>query len=153
MGSTRSFVRGLTIGAGAMYLLDPEHGKVRREHLVRRANQLLYGASAIDEGAPQGQVEVGHYGARVGDIAGLDAASLGRHRAFADGGSGKDMALKVLGGLLALYGLTRRGGIASLFRTVGTGLLVGSAGGGTLGGVLPSYGDRRRAVDIQKTLQ
>ena len=153
MGSTRSFVRGLTIGAGAMYLLDSEHGKLRREQLVRRVNQLLSAAGAqMGSGGLKGPVEIGHYGARVGDIAGLDAASLGGHQFFADGDSGKDTAVKLLGGLLALYGLTRRGGVASLFRTVGTGLLVGSAGRGAFGRALPSYGDRRRAVDIQKTL-
>jgi uncharacterized membrane protein len=154
MGSTRAFVRGLTIGVGAMYLLDSERGQLRREQLARRVTQLMSGAgSQLNPEGVGGRVEVGHYGARVGDIAGLDAASLGGGLgSFSSGDSGRDTALKLLGGAIALYGLTRRGVFGSLFRTVGTGLLVGTAGRGALGGAVPSYADRRRAVDIQKTL-
>ena len=54
--------------------------------------------------------------------------------------------------MLALYGLTRRGTFASLVRTLGTGLLVGSAGRDSLVGSVLPRADRRRAVDIQKTL-
>jgi len=152
MGSTRSFVRGLTIGAGAMYLLDSEKGKLRREQLARRVSHL-FANSGLESGSADRGVEVGHYGARVGDIDGLDAASLGRRGSPGFGDSGTSTTLKVLGAVLALYGLTRRGSFASLFRTVGTGLLVGSAGRGGLGvASVASYADRRRAVDIQKTL-
>ena len=147
MGSTRAFVRGLTLGAGAMYLLDPEHGRLRREQLARKAGHLFENTGFKLGDASR--VQVGHYGARVGDIAGLDAASLGRQRAMDPAGGGNNAAMKLAGGVLALYGLTRRGMFGSLFRTVGTGLLVGSAGRSQAGS---SYGDRRRAVDIQKTL-
>jgi uncharacterized membrane protein len=153
MGSTRSFVRGLAIGAGAMYLLDGEKGKLRRHHLARQFTHVLNTPGHFfDAGQAQGAGEAGHYGARIGDIVGLDAASLGRHSAAGMGDLPGSTALKVLGGVLTLYGLTRRGAFASLFRTVGTGLLVGSAGRGAFGGETVPYADRRRAVDIQKTL-
>jgi uncharacterized membrane protein len=146
MGSTRAFVRGLTLGAGAMYLLDPEHGRLRRDQLARKARHLLENTGFKFEDSSR--VQVGHYGARVGDIAGLDAASLGRQRSM-DLAGGNNAAMKLAGGVLALYGLTRRGMFGSLFRTVGTGLLVGSAGRSQS---VSTYGDRRRAVDIQKTM-
>jgi uncharacterized membrane protein len=159
MGSTKSFVRGLTLGAGLMYLLDSERGRVRREQLARKVSHLLADARNRFEtggfetgGFEAGGVEIGRYGARVGDIAGLGAATLSLVRSTAPSIQGNTAALQVLGGMLALYGLTRRGTLASLFRTVGTGLLVGSSGRGSLiGSVLPRV-DRRRAVDIQKTL-
>jgi uncharacterized membrane protein len=155
MGATKSFVRGLTLGAGLMYLLDSERGRARREQLARKVSHLLENARyRFDTGGFEtGGVEIGHYyGGRAGDIAGLDAATLGLVRSAAPSNQGNTAALQVLGGMLALYGLTRRGTLASLFRTVGTGLLVGSAGRGSLvGSVLPQV-DRRRAVDIQKTL-
>ena len=155
MGATKTFVRGLTLGAGLMYLLDSERGRLRREQLTRSLNQLLGNARDRFEAGDFaiGGVEIGHYGARVGDLAGLGAATLGFARPEGRaGGQGNATAVRVLGGMLALYGLTRRGTLASLFRTIGTGLLVGSAGRSALGtSVLPSM-DRRRAVDIQKTL-
>jgi uncharacterized membrane protein len=154
MGSTKSFVRGLTLGAGLMYLMDSERGKARREQLAQKVSSLL-GKTPYrfaTDGFEAGGVEIGHYGARAGDIAGLGAATLSLVRSAAPSSPGNTLALQVLGGMLALYGLTRRGTLASLFRTVGTGLLVGSAGRESLvGSVLPRV-DRRRAVDIQKTL-
>jgi uncharacterized membrane protein len=146
MGS-RAFVRGLTLGAGAMYLFDPDHGSLRREQLARKAGHLL--DTAGFQFGEASRVQVGHYGARVGDIAGLDAASLGRQHSISPAGAGNTAAMKLVGGVLALYGLTRRGMFGSLFRTVGTGLLVGSAGRSQS---VSRYGDRRRAVDIQKTM-
>jgi uncharacterized membrane protein len=153
MGSTKSFVRGLTLGAGLMYLLDSDRGSMRRAQLSRRIADLLAGArDRFESGELVPAVEVGHYGARIGDIPGLDAATPGL------GGPGgrwrqkNPLALQALGGVLALYGLTRRGTLASLIRTIGTGLLVGSAGRGSLLATALPRGDRRRAVDIQKTL-
>jgi uncharacterized membrane protein len=154
MSSTRWFVRGLTVGAGLMYLADSERGRARREQLARRVSHLLGNAGYPFEagGFEPDEVEIGHYGARVGDIAGLGAATLSLMRPPAPSSQGSTAALQMLGGMLALYGLTRRGTLASLFRTVGTGLLVGSTGRSSLiGSVLPRA-DRRRAVDIQKTL-
>jgi uncharacterized membrane protein len=154
MAATKAFVRGLTLGAGLMYLLDSERGRARRELLARKVSNLLENARyPFETGSFEaGGVEIGHYGARVGDIAGLDAATLGLVRSADPSNQGNTAALQVLGGMLALYGLTRRGTLASLFRTVGTGLLVGSAGRGSLVGSVLPQADRRRAVDIQKTL-
>jgi uncharacterized membrane protein len=151
----KSFVRGLTLGAGLMYLLDTKRGRARREQLGHRITDLVAHVRGRFEAGnfEIGGVEIGHYGGRVGDIAGLGAATLGLVRPEMSGATpGNTAALRVLGGMLALYGLTRRGSLASLFRTIGTGLLVGSAGRGALGGSVVSAVDRRRAVDIQKTL-
>jgi uncharacterized membrane protein len=153
--SVKSFVRGFTAGAGLMYLLDSKRGRVRREQLGQRINDLVANARARFETSDLqiGGIDIGHYGARVGDIAGLGAATLGFVRPERTGESPVNTAaVRVLGGMLALYGLTRRGTLASLFRTIGTGLLVGSAGRGELGGSVLPAADRRRAVDIQKTL-
>jgi uncharacterized membrane protein len=137
-----------------MYLLDSQRGRVRREQLGRRVNDLLANARGRFDasGFELGGVEVGHYGGRVGDIAGLGAATLGLVRHESGGTQANTATLRVLGAMLALYGLTRRGTFASLFRTIGTGLLVGSAGRGALEGSVIPTADRRRAVDIQKTL-
>ena len=151
MASTKTFLGGVTVGAGLAYLLDPEHGRLRREQLARRLGFLVdearreLGSEAFQE------VEVGRYGSRAGDIDGLGAATLhfsGRRGAV----GGASTVLRVLGGVLALYGLTRRGAFAGLLRTVGTGMLVGSTGTGALPAAVLPRADRRRAVDIQKTL-
>jgi uncharacterized membrane protein len=156
MGSTKSFLRGLTMGAGLMYFLDPERGQSRRERLSRSIGGLL-SESGMGErllgGDPDPIGAVGHYGARIGDIEGLGGATLIGWRA--GGQSGRtDPVLKVLGGLVALYGLTRGGSFGGVLRTLGAGMLVGSVGQRSLvgGGLMPRL-DRRRAVDIQKTLQ
>jgi uncharacterized membrane protein len=154
MGSTKSFVRGLTVGAGVMYLLDSERGRVRRDQVARTIGQFLVnvqyriGGGGVDSTG----MAVGHYGARVGDIAGLGGATLGLTSPAPHSGLPNTAALRVLGGVLTLYSLTRRGAFGSLIRTLGTGLLVGSAGRASLTGSALSPVDRRRAVDIQKTL-
>jgi uncharacterized membrane protein len=56
------------------------------------------------------------------------------------------------GAALALYGMIRRGAWGTLFRTIGTGLVVSRAGGTSLLSSALPFTDRRRAVDIQKTL-
>jgi uncharacterized membrane protein len=147
----KSFVRGLTVGAGLMYLLDAERGRMRRERLARQLSHLFGNArETLESGISQaGNVEIGHYGARIGDIAGLGAASLSLPRTAHPGNT---VALQVLGVVLTLYGLTRRGMMASLVRTVGTGLLVGTAGRNPLAGPVLPRADRRRAVDVQKTI-
>jgi uncharacterized membrane protein len=61
-------------------------------------------------------------------------------------------ALRIAGVILGLYGLVRRGAFGAVLRTVATGMLARNAGGyGAVraGGL---SGERRRAVDIQKTL-
>ena len=151
---TKTFIGGVTVGAGLVYLLDPERGQIRRERLSRRLRPLV---DEVRRTLEAGETETGglrlqSYGSRIGDLEGLSEATLrptarGEHKS--DSG---DTALKVAGGLLALYGLTRRGKVATVLRTLGTGLLLDSARRGGLGipGVPPA--DRRRAVDIQKSL-
>jgi uncharacterized membrane protein len=151
MGSTKTFIGGITVGAGLAYLLDPERGRVRREQLARRLGFLVDEARRELEGDVFREVEVGRYGSRAGDIEGLGAATL--HFSGGQGPSGRtSTVLRVLGGILALYGLTRRGALAGMLRTVGTGMLVGSVGSGSLPAAVLPRADRRRAVDIQKTL-
>jgi uncharacterized membrane protein len=151
MASTKSFIGGLTVGVGLAYLMDSERGRLRREQLARRIGLLVDEARRGLETGSFGEVQLGRYGFRAGDIEGLGAATLSLRGAKLLGHI-PSTALRVLGGVLALYGLTRRGGLAGLLRTVGTGMLVGSVGRDT--SLLPALPrtDRRRAVDIQKTL-
>jgi len=151
--STKVFIGGVTVGAGMVYLLDPEWGEVRRDRLSRRLRPLVEELRhSFEAGRSPGKGRIQSYGSRIGDIEGLGDATLRsterRGRSPENGGT----ALKVVGGLLALYGLTRRGKLATMLRTVGTGLLLETARRGRL--VLPGVAplDRRRAVDIQKTL-
>jgi len=146
------FLGGITAGAGLVYLLDPERGPGRRERLSVRLKPLVDGVSRVlERGAGSVVPPSPGYGHRIGDLDGLGDATLRSEGRVASSG-GSRTALRVAGGLLALYALTRRGSLATMLRTVGTGLLVGSAGRSKLGtgGISPL--DRRRAVDIQKTL-
>jgi uncharacterized membrane protein len=150
--TTKAFIGGMTVGAGLVYLLDPERGEIRRKRLSTRLGPLVEEVRhAFEAGRSQMMsLPPQRYGARIGDLEGLGEAtldSIGRGGRSDPG----DTALKVAGGLLALYGLTRRGRLATMLRTVGTGLLLGKVRRrlGLLGG--PPV-DRRRAVDIQKTL-
>ena len=151
--TTKAFLGGLTVGAGLVYLLDLDRGKLRRERLGNRLRPLIEGATrTLERGAGSVVPPVTAYGLRIGDLEGLDDATLRSTQRDAPSSSISDTALRVAGGLLAIYGLTRRGIVATLLRTLGTGLVVGTTGRGkeALGRVSPL--DRRRAVDIQKTL-
>jgi uncharacterized membrane protein len=154
MARTKTFIGGLTLGAGLAYLLDPDLGKYRRERLARTLTPLLDEARrAVQSAAGESPAaEVLRYGSRIGDIQGLGAATLNIPglRSLTDPASAT--ALRVIGGALAIYGLTRRGTFGAVLRTLGAGMLVGTTGRDALSGSgLPSH-DRRRAVDIQKTL-
>jgi uncharacterized membrane protein len=129
----RDFLGGVAVGAGLVYFLDPERGPGRRERL--RA-QVGSAAPAIPGG----------YGARLGDLEGLEAASLGRRGAR----SGPRLA-RLAGGALLAYGLFRRGRSGRALRTAGLSLATAGLRSGTL--PLPrASSERRRVVDIQKTL-
>jgi uncharacterized membrane protein len=153
MSGTKTFVGGLTVGAGLVYFLDPERGSVRRERMGRRLAPLIAEArKALGTGEHFPPIAPLRYGSRVGDLQGLGAATLNQ-----GGGSfphdATYAALRMAGAALTMYGLIRRGAWGSLLRTIGTGMVVSSAGSTTLlgTGLLPST-DRRRVVDIQKTL-
>jgi uncharacterized membrane protein len=151
MSGTKTFVGGLTIGAGLAYFLDPEQGSMRRERMGRRLEPLLgqaRGALGQRELIPQtGSLR---YGSRVGDLQGLAAAGLSSGGTTGD--SAMTSALRMAGAALAFYGLIRRGAWGGVLKAVGTGLVVSAAGKeNMLGSTLPRV-DRRRVVDIQKTL-
>jgi uncharacterized membrane protein len=153
MTTTKTFLGGLTIGAGLAYLLDPERGPERRERLARRLEPLFEEVRRSIEERSSGSRTAGllRYGSRIGDIQGLGSATLELPGTASPSQPGSPTALRLIGGALALYGLLRRGAMGSMLRTLGTGLLIGSVARET-----PSGGgrllDRRRAVDIQKTL-
>jgi uncharacterized membrane protein len=155
MAGTKSFIGGLTIGAGLAYLLDPERGSLRREQLARRLAPLLdearrsFGAGMTESGAATGVLR---YGSRIGDLQGLGAATLGTVTVGPTASSTAEGAMRMAGAALALYGLLRRGALGAVLRALGTGLVVSAAGRQALMGVGLSAVDRRRAVDIQKTL-
>jgi uncharacterized membrane protein len=125
----KDFLGGALVGAGLVYFLDPAQGGERRAHLRAR----LGGGPA----APM------RYGSRLGDIDGLQAANLPR------GGPGIARLAQLAGSALIAYGLLRRGLPGGVLRTLGMGM--------TAAGLQPSAtrapgGERRRTVDIQKTL-
>jgi uncharacterized membrane protein len=154
MAGTKTFIGGLTIGAGLVYLLDPERGSLRRERLARRLGPLLEEVRHMfrAEIAQPGLAGVLHYGSRIGDLEGLGAATLGSTGAGSSSGEAMTIALRLAGAALACYGLIRRGSFGGLLRTLGTGLVVGATGRYALTGAGVPALDRRRAVDIQKTL-
>ena len=146
---TKTFIGGVSIGAGLVYLLDREKGQLRRERLGHTLSRLLEEARhGLEGGYEQAVVRSHPYGSRVGDLEGLGSATLAFPRAA---GSTAESAFRMAGAVLALYGLTRRGSLAAILRTVGTGMLLGSVGRAKLG-ISGSSLDRRRAVDIQKTM-
>jgi uncharacterized membrane protein len=150
---TRAFFGGLTAGAGLVYLFDPDRGQIRRERLAERLRPVMdHLGRTLERGAGSMVAPSAGYGARLGDLEGLGDATLrSSERHTSPPGLGAT-AVQLAGGFVALYGLTRGGKLATLLRVLGTGLVVGTAGRGSLPrrGIPPL--DRRRAVDIQKTL-
>jgi uncharacterized membrane protein len=93
------------------------------------------------------EMPIGRYGSRHGDILGLESATL---RQMA-GRRSMDLARALTGGALTLYGLARRGLIGVAARTVGAGMLWNEVREARDPARRPVR-DRRRTVDIQKTL-
>jgi uncharacterized membrane protein len=135
---------GMAIGAGLVYLLDPESGEGRRDRLRTRIQDRLgdEGTGGSPEGMP-----IGHYGSRNGDILGLESATLQRKP-----GPGRiDRVMALAGSALTLYGLARRGLVGVAARTVGAGMLWSEVREAREPARRPGR-ERRRTVDIQKTL-
>lgn len=152
MSGTKTFIGGLTVGAGLAFFLDPERGSVRREQLARRLAPFIdeVRRTLVSSDAPAAGVL--RYGSRIGDLQGLAAATLNPGGGGALSGDALVSAVRMAGTALALYGLIRRGVFGTLLRTLGTGLVAGAAGRKGLVGTGLAAVDRRRAVDIQKTL-
>jgi uncharacterized membrane protein len=122
--------------------------------LRQRLDFLLHETSGEVMARPGEGITPGllRYGTRVEDIQGLGAATLRPSGLGPSPTQSSATTLRFIGGALALYGLVRRGPLGVLLRTLGAGLLVGSTGRGTQSGSTMRTLDRRRAVDIQKTL-
>jgi uncharacterized membrane protein len=114
--SAKHFLGGAALGAGLVYVLDSRSP----------------GAAT-------------RYGARLGDIEGLEAANLGRGRTPADVGG----LARAAGTALAVYGLLRRGRKGAWLRTLGLGI---AASAPRRSAPSPVLGERRRTIDIQKSL-
>lgn len=154
MAGTKTFLGGMTVGAGLVYFLDPDRGRQRREQFARRVAPLVDEARRrLDPGSPRREsVALARYGSRIGDLQGLGAATLSDPRTTAAVGDGATVVLRLAGAALTLYGFIRRGVLGTMLRTVGTGMVVSAAGRQALTGASMSPSDRRRAVDIQKSL-
>ena len=81
MSGTKTFVSGLTVGAGLVYFLDPERGSARREQLSRRLAPLI-GEARLGLTGRAGLSDPGvlRYGERVGDLQGLGRPAWARVR-------------------------------------------------------------------------
>ena len=135
----RGFVAGTILGAGLVYFLDPALGDARRRRAGRGLAGWISGRLTAGVGRPR-------YGARLGDLAGLEYANLS-----STGYGSRELTaigIAALGGAFTLYGFARRGGPATLARAVGAGLLARRAArrGDDSGR------ERRRVVDIQKSI-
>jgi uncharacterized membrane protein len=114
--SAKHFLGGAALGAGLVYVLN--------------------------SGAPKAAAR---YGARLGDIEGLEAANLSRGRTPPDAGR----LARAAGTALAAYGLLRKGWKGAWLRTLGLGIAAAAPRPSAL---LPVLGERRRTIDIQKSL-
>ena len=135
---------GMAIGAGLVYLLDPESGERRRDRLRTRIQDRLGDEEA---GSLPAVLPIGRYGSRRGDIVGLESATLPGKT----GPGSMDRVLALAGGALTLFGLARRGLVGVAARTAGAGMLWSEMREARDPARRPGR-ERRRTVDIQKTL-
>jgi uncharacterized membrane protein len=126
----KDFLGGALAGAGLVYFLDPDKGAERRSRIRDRLGSRPSVPS--------------RYGARLGDIDGLEAANLGSSASGA-----MERMVRAAGGALIAYGILRRGASGRLLRTLGVGM---TAVGVRRHSGRPGGAERRRTVDIQKTL-
>jgi uncharacterized membrane protein len=132
----KGLIGGLLAAAGMIYLFRPARRTPQPAGGVRRAEP----------------VPARRYGSRLGDIPGLDTATL--ETGAESRGPSLALALRLVGGALLLYSMARRGRLALVSRTIGAGLLARGKlpGGEAARAIAPGAGERRRVVDIQKTL-
>jgi uncharacterized membrane protein len=152
MAGTKTFLSGITVGAGLAYFLDPERGSGRREQWSERLAPLWDDARNALQSRTAGSPLAGvmRYGDRIGDLPGMGAVTLESSRGGFTAAGGAS-TLRMAGIVLGMYGLVRRGALGAVLRTVAAGMLARAAGHyGSGSSGLGS--DRRRAVDIQKTL-
>ena len=140
--------RAWLLAIGTRRLTDiwrSDEARRRRERLARTVAPLLEEARRTLElnAAGSGGTGLLRYGSRIGDLQGLGAATLSLAR-FRSPTTAVPTALRALGGALALYGLTRRGTLGAMLRTLGTGMLVGAAGRTVISGSPVPALDRRR---------
>ncbi len=148
-----SFLTGVMVGAGAMYLLDPVRGTERRARVGRRLAQVREG---IENGAlPDARSLLGWDRgiprSRADDGADLDVTILrsggrdfGRLKATS-------ALVGVAGGALAAYGLARRGRVGGAMRAIGTTMLASGLRDleGAPRGLLR---ERRRALEARRSV-
>lgn len=142
----RGFVNGVMLGAGAVYSLRQ----------AMRASRTTPAPAAV--AGENGHAPLMPYGARAGDIAGLEGASLPVETPRL---VGAPWLTRLAGGALTLFGLTRRGPAAILARTIGMGLLAKRRTTMPTAGITstpesaprPAPTERRHVMDIQKTFQ
>lgn len=134
---------GMAVGAGMSYLLDPEAGERRRARLRARLEERF---KSEGDWSRMLDAPVRRYGTRQGDLPGLESATLER-------GTERpaDRTMALLAGALALYGVTRRGPLGFAARTLGAGMLWSELRHPNAPAA-PAGRERRRTVDIQKTL-
>ena len=133
-----------------IYYLDPRKGAARRHRVTGWMRDLL--SELTDDGRTRGLGQWrtsrhpgGHYGARAGDIGGLEAANL--ESSWGGRRLGQALALALA---VAAWGLTRRGLLGLGVRAAGVGLVMSRLKESPAPGVAV---ERRRTVDIQKTLR
>ena len=151
----KQFVGGVLAGAGAVYWLG--RGRSRTGRRPERARAAMSAYVGAPPATPEPEVRSG-YGARRGDIAGLEAAALdtgGQSPASAERTATR--ILRALGAVLLLYSLVRRRRRGSrVARMVGLRLLIPAQirqwrAARTAVPERPDH-ERRRIVDIQKSL-
>jgi hypothetical protein len=138
MAHVVSFLKGIALGAGALYLFDPQRGSARRSQLRRRVLQL--GAELGDE-ADRAVVATGHVLGDQAERAGgwlAGAVTGNRPRARLQSSASQAAAEEHLdsrwpsrsrfwagtaGSVLLAYGLANRRPLARLAATLGLGLL------------------------------
>lgn len=151
MGS-RSFLGGVAVGAGLMYLLDPDNGAERRIDAQQRLDEVRDGMASGRLG------RVGELVARGGSVRFRrdDIEEFGAHGArTGTRGAGRVRAssavVGVAGGAIAAYGIARRGRLGGAMRKVGTTMLVAGLKDFEAG-PLGLLRERRQAVDAHRSV-